>query len=243
MIYTMNKKDLSEADIEAKYITPALIKSGWDKHTQISRQKYFTDGRIYVKGKVTTRGEGKRADYILFYKPNIPIAVIESKDNKHSVKAGIQQALDYSHILDIPFVFSSNGDAFYFHDKTSKDSQIERELSLDDSRTPETLWRKHQAYKGAKNQTERVDLLQNIIDKINIVFEGKLGEGDEEIVEAIHNYFTNADNKQLKQQAKTIRKKRLHQAYSPKSLKKPQWTATTTKPKSSPNSLRIKSSL
>ncbi len=132
----MNKRDLSEADIEAKYITPAIINAGWDELTQISRQKYFTDGRIYVKGKVTARGEGKRADYILFYKPNIPIAVVESKDNKHSVKAGIQQALDYANILDIPFVFSSNGNAFYFHDKTATDNQEE----LDDAIVTNDFW-------------------------------------------------------------------------------------------------------
>jgi type I restriction enzyme R subunit len=126
----MNKRDLSEADIEAKFITPAIIKAGWDELTQISRQKFFTDGRIYVKGKMTARGKRKFADYILFYKPNIPIAIIESKDNSHSVKAGIQQALGYSNTLDIPFVFSSNGDAFYFHDKTVTDGKISYQLTI-----------------------------------------------------------------------------------------------------------------
>ncbi|MDR0797001.1 MAG: DEAD/DEAH box helicase family protein [Tannerella sp.] len=144
----MNKRDLSEADIEAKFITPALIKAGWDENVQISRQKYFTDGRIYVKGKMTVRGKAKFADYLLFYKPNIPIAVIESKDNNHSVKAGIQQALGYSNILDIPFVFSSNGDAFYFHDKTVTNGQIEKEISLDDFPSPAELWEKYQKHKG-----------------------------------------------------------------------------------------------
>ena len=88
----MTKKDLSEADIKEKFITPAITKAGWDEFTQIGREIFFTDGRIYVKGKVTARGKRKFADYILYYKPNIPIAIIEAKDNNHSVKAGIQQA-------------------------------------------------------------------------------------------------------------------------------------------------------
>jgi type I restriction enzyme R subunit len=148
----MNKKDLSEADIKEKFITPAMIKAGWDESTQINREVYFTDGRIYVRGKITTRGKRKFADYILSYKPNIPIAVIEAKDNNHSVKAGIQQALGYSDTLDVPFVFSSNGDAFYFHDKTVTDGQIEKEISLDDFPSPQMLWRKYQKYKGIEDK-------------------------------------------------------------------------------------------
>ena len=109
------KKDLSERDICTKYILPALERAGWDTHTQIREEVSFTDGRIYVKGNLTSRGKRKRADYILYYKPNIPIAIIEAKDNKHSVKAGIQQALAYAEILDIPSVYSSNGDGFYEH--------------------------------------------------------------------------------------------------------------------------------
>lgn len=95
----MNKKDLSEADIKEKFITPALTNAGWDEHTQLGREIFFTDGRIYVKGKITARGRRKFADYILFYKPNVPIAIIEAKDNNHSVKAGIQQALGYANTL------------------------------------------------------------------------------------------------------------------------------------------------
>lgn len=102
----MNKKDLSESDIKAKFITPAILKAGWDEQTQLGREILFTDGRIYVKGKMTARGKRKFADYILFYKPNVPIAVIEAKDNKHSVKRGIQQALSYRNTLDIPSVFN-----------------------------------------------------------------------------------------------------------------------------------------
>lgn len=148
----MNKKDLSESDIKAKYITPAILKSGWDEQTQLGREIFFTDGRIYVKGKLTARGKRKFADYILFYKPNVPIAIIEAKDNKHSVKSGIQQALGYANTLDIPCVFSSNGDGFYFHDKTATDGEIEKELTLDEFPSPEILWQKYKKYKGIETQ-------------------------------------------------------------------------------------------
>jgi type I restriction enzyme R subunit len=153
----MNKKDLSESDIKAKFITPAILNAGWDELTQLGREIYFTDGRIYVKGKLTARGKRKFADYILFYKPNVPIAIIEAKDNKHSVKGGIQQALGYANTLDIPCVFSSNGDGFYFHDKTATDGQIEKELSLHEFPSPETLWEKYKQYKGIEsNDAEEI---------------------------------------------------------------------------------------
>ena len=112
----IDKKSLSERDICTKFITPAIKKAGWNTQTQLLEEVSFTDGKIYVRGKMTARGARKRADYILYYKPNIPIAIVEAKDNKHSVRAGMQQALDYAKILDIPFVFSSNGDGFLFHD-------------------------------------------------------------------------------------------------------------------------------
>jgi type I restriction enzyme R subunit len=148
----MNKKDLSEADIKEKFITPAVTKAGWDEHTQLGREIFFTDGRIYVKGKITARGKRKFADYILFYKPNVPIAIIEAKDNNHSVKAGIQQALGYANTLDIPFVFSSNGDGFYFHDKTVTSGNIETEISNDEFPSPEQLWEKYKKYKGIEDK-------------------------------------------------------------------------------------------
>ena len=142
-----NKKSLSERDICTKFITPALQKAGWDLHKQILEEVFFTDGKIYVRGKLTARGERKRADYILYYQDN-PIAVIEAKDNKHSVRAGIQQALGYAITLDIPCVFSSNGDGFLFHDRTAKDSTIETELTIDEFPSPEALWDKYKQYKG-----------------------------------------------------------------------------------------------
>jgi len=106
----MNKKDLSERDICSKFIGPAVKRAGWDGMMQIREEVAFTKGRIIVRGKLVTRGKAKRADYILYYKPNIPIAIIEAKDNNHSISDGIHQALDYAATLNIPFVFSSNGD-------------------------------------------------------------------------------------------------------------------------------------
>lgn len=144
----MNKKIFSERDICTKFITPAIEKSGWNKLTQVLEEVSFTDGKIYVRGKMTARGNRKRADYILYYKPNIPIAIIEAKDNNHSVRAGIQQALEYAQILDIPCVFSSNGDGFLFHDRTEIGTNIESEISLDQFPTPEELWEKYKKYKG-----------------------------------------------------------------------------------------------
>jgi type I restriction enzyme R subunit len=148
----MNKKNLSESDIKAKFITPAILNSGWDEQTQIGREIFFTDGRIYVKGQLTARGKRKFADYILFYKPNVPIAIIEAKDNKHTIKGGIQQALGYAKTLDIPCVFSSNGNGFCFHDKTATDGIIEREISLNEFPSPEELWEKYKKYKGIETK-------------------------------------------------------------------------------------------
>lgn len=144
----MDKKSLSERDICTKFITPAIEKAGWNKLTQIREEVTFTDGKIYVRGKLTARGARKRADYILYYKPNIPIAIIEAKDNKHSVRAGMQQALNYGRILDIPCVFSSNGDGFLFHDRTATEENLETELDNARFPSPEELWEKYKRYKG-----------------------------------------------------------------------------------------------
>ena len=153
----IDKKGLTERDICTKYITPALEKAGWNKQTQLLEEVYFTDGKIYVRGKLTSRGKAKRADYILYYKPNIPVAIIEAKDNKHSVRAGIQQALDYAKILDIPCVFSSNGDGFLFHDRTATDENIEKEIDIENFPSPEKLWEKYKKYKNI--QTPQAELL------------------------------------------------------------------------------------
>jgi len=149
-----SKKGLSERDICTKYILPALEKAGWDIQTQIREEVYFTDGRIYVKGNKTKRGDGKKADFILYYKPNIPIAIIEAKSNKFSVSHGIQQGIEYSNILDIPIVYSSNGDGFYEHDKTLSTGQIERNISLDNFPSPDELWQIYKKYKNIDTSTK-----------------------------------------------------------------------------------------
>ncbi len=150
----MNKKDLSERDICTKYITPALIQSGWDLQKQIREEVSFTDGRIIVRKKMVTRGEKKRADYILYYKANIPIAIIEAKDNKHSIGSGMQQAINYGDILDIPFIYSTNGDGFLEHDRTAASGTVERELTLSQFPSPEELWQRYKIVKGINSQTE-----------------------------------------------------------------------------------------
>ena len=157
----LDKKSLSERDICTKYITPAVEKAGWNKQTQLLEEVSFTDGKIYVRGKLTARGERKRADYILYYKPNIPVAIIEAKDNKHSVRSGIQQALGYAKTLDIPCVFSSNGDGFLFHDRTATDQNIETEFDLDNFPSPEQLWEKYKLYKGIKTEAAEKIASQN----------------------------------------------------------------------------------
>ena len=115
----MDKKSLSEQDICSKFITPALLQAGWDSISQIREQVTITKGRIEVRGKLVSRGKVKRADYVLYYKRKIPIAIVEAKDN-HSVADGIQQAIGYAELLDVPFAFSSNGDGFVFHDLSGK---------------------------------------------------------------------------------------------------------------------------
>lgn len=162
----MNKKLLSEADIKEKFITPAIINSGWDEHTQIIREYSITAGRIWVKGKLTARGKKLFADYVL-YISGIPIAIIEAKDNNHSLNSGIQQALKYSNLMDIPFVFSSNGDGFYFHDKTVNEGDIESSLSLEDFPTSNFLWDKYKKFKGIETKTEEKIILQDYFSDSN----------------------------------------------------------------------------
>jgi len=147
-------KDLSERDICTKLILPALKKAGWDVQTQIREEVSFTDGRIYVKGDKTTRGKRKRADFILYYKPNIPVAIIEAKKNTLSLNAGIQQGIEYATILDLPLAYSSNGDGFYEHDKTLSHGSIEQEFSLDAFPSPEVLWQRYKKYKGIESPEE-----------------------------------------------------------------------------------------
>jgi type I restriction enzyme R subunit len=142
-----SKKDLSERDICTQFIMPALVKAGWDIEKQIREEVFFTAGRIFVKGNKTARGERKRADFILYLKPNIPIAVIEAKDNNHSVGSGLQQALNYAKILDVPVAFSSNGDGFIMHDRSGLSQPIEQEFSLGKFPPLAELWKMYKKYK------------------------------------------------------------------------------------------------
>jgi type I restriction enzyme R subunit len=155
----MNKKELTEADIRTKFITPAIVggdSAKWDVMAQVREEVYFTKGRVIVRGKTVKRGEAKKADYLLYYKPNLPIAVIEAKDNNSSVGAGMQQALEYAEILDVPFAFSSNGDAFLEHDRTGTGDTVEKEVPLDQFPTPEELWARYRAAKGYTPAQEAV---------------------------------------------------------------------------------------
>ncbi len=152
----MDKKSLSERDICTKYITPAISAAGWDVQTQVRENVHLTAGRVIVRGRMTTRGKGKFADYVLYYKPNVPLAIVEAKDNNHSVGAGMQQGLGYADMLDVPFVFSSNGDGFLFHDKTGQGACVEQELSLGAFPSPDELWRRYCAWRELEPASERI---------------------------------------------------------------------------------------
>jgi len=161
-----DKKTLSERDICTKFITPALSQSGWDHHHQIREEVNITKGRVLVKGNSVDRAKPRRADYILFYKPNIPIAVIEAKDNNHSVGAGMQQALAYAEMMDIPFVFSSNGDAFLLHDRSGNYEPMERELSLTEFPSPTDLWTRYRKWKGLDERKEQIITQNYYVDEV-----------------------------------------------------------------------------
>ncbi len=154
----MDKRSLSERDICTKFITPALRGAGWDEMSQLREEVTFTAGRIIVRGKLVARGRRKRADYILEFKPNIPVAVIEAKDNTHGVGDGMQQALDYAETLNIPFAFSSNGDGFVFHDRTGSSHPRETDLALAAFPSPADLWARYRAWKGLTPQAESIVL-------------------------------------------------------------------------------------
>lgn len=140
----MKKHEMTEEDIKLQFITPAIENAGWDKFKQIKLEYNFTDGRVIVRGNVTARGKRKRTDYLLYFKPNLPVAIVEAKDNKHSLGAGMQQGIEYAEILDVPYVYSSNGDGFLEHDMTTGK---EREIPIDEFPSPEDLWAR---YKGEK---------------------------------------------------------------------------------------------
>lgn len=139
--------DFSERDICTKLVIPALINQGWDLKAQIREEVTLTAGRIIVRGKLTSRGKQKRADFVLYHKHNIPIAVIEVKDGSHSLGAGMQQALEYATMIGVPFVFSTNGKGFLFHDLTLATGRLEREIALDEIPSPHELWSRYVEWK------------------------------------------------------------------------------------------------
>lgn len=152
----MSKKALTETDICDQYITPAVVSAGWDLTTQIRREHGFTDGKVFVRGKIAHRGKRKRADYVLFYQANLPLAVIEAKDNNHAVGSGTEQAIAYAVTLDVPFVFASNGDGFVFHDRTGLSTPKERQLTLAEFPSPATLWAMYRTWKGLDDDKEKL---------------------------------------------------------------------------------------
>lgn len=150
----MDKTNLSERDICTKFITPAIQQSGWQQH-QFREEVQLTDGRIMVRGKLAARiqnpehkGGPKRADYVLYAKPNLPIAVVEAKQAKFPLGHGMQQALAYAELLDVPFAISSNGSGFLLHDRTGLTQPVERELPLEQFPTLSELWLLYRQWKG-----------------------------------------------------------------------------------------------
>lgn len=152
----MNKKQLSETDVRTKFITPSIQNAGWDIQKQMREEVFFTDGMVIVKGETIKRAKAKKADYILYYKSNLPLAIIEAKDNNHSVGDGMQQGLEYADTLDIPFVYSSNGDGFLEHDRTVAEGTIERELSMQQFPSPDKLYQRYKIWKGLTTEEEEI---------------------------------------------------------------------------------------
>ena len=155
----INKKELSEIDICDLFITPAIKAGGWDQLTQIRREVTLTPGPIIVRGNMSARNKKKKkfADYVLSYEPGVPVAVVEAKDNNHTVSHGMQQALGYAEILQIPSVFSSNGDAFASHNKVPDPGEdIETELPLEHFPPPLTLWQCYKKYRGIEETSDEL---------------------------------------------------------------------------------------
>ena len=152
----MDKRQLTEQEIRSRYITPAIQAAGW-KPNQIREELTFTAGRIIVRGNLSMRSQHrKRVDYLLYHKPNIPLAIVEAKDNNHALSAGMDQALEYAEALDVPFVYTSNGDGFMEHDRTVSDGVVERELSLAEFPSPSALWQRLTANKTLNDQAVHV---------------------------------------------------------------------------------------
>lgn len=155
----MDKKQLSEADIRSKFIDPAIVKAGWSETSQIYREYTIAPGRIVVRGQKAQRNKQSAlfADYLLCWQYGQPLAVVEAKDNRHTVGAGLQQATDYAERMGVPFAFSSNGDGFVFRDATLSDGELIREISLEEFPSPEQLWERYCAWKGWTPEQRKVN--------------------------------------------------------------------------------------
>jgi len=153
------KRKLSESDICDLFITPAINSAGWDPMTQIRREVTLAPGPVIVRGNMSSRNKKKKkfADYVLSWEPGVPVAVVEAKDNHHTVSHGIQQALGYAEILDVPSAFSSNGDAFASHNKAPASGEdIETEFPLESFPPPQELWQRYKTYRGIKDDAEKL---------------------------------------------------------------------------------------
>lgn len=145
----LNLSNLREADIITKCVMPAILNAGWDNTTQIRQEVKLRDGKVIVRGKVAARRTVKSADIVLYHKPGIPLAVIEAKANKHEIGKGMQQGIEYARLLDVPFVFATNGDGFIFRDATAAEGEcLEKQITLDDFPSPAELWQKFCLWKG-----------------------------------------------------------------------------------------------
>ncbi|MDE1313565.1 DEAD/DEAH box helicase family protein [Vibrio aestuarianus] len=151
MVTGVNKAKLSETDIITKFILPAIKNSGWDDMAQIRQEVKLRDGKVIVRGQAAARKKVKSADIVLYHKPSMPLAVVEAKANKHEIGKGMQQGIDYASLLEVPFVFASNGDGFIFRDLTNS-AQLETEIRLEDFPTPQQLWEKYYLWKGYKTE-------------------------------------------------------------------------------------------
>jgi type I restriction enzyme R subunit len=156
-----DKKLLSEIDICDLFITPAIKDVGWDQTKQIRRDVTLTPGPIVVRGNMSSRNKKKKkfADYVLYWEPDVPIAVIEAKDNTQTVSQGLQQALGYANLLQVPSAFSSNGDAFASHNKVPQDGEdIETQFPLEHFPSPQKLWQRYKKYRGIEDKSEELVL-------------------------------------------------------------------------------------
>lgn len=151
MVTSINKAKLSETDIITKFILPAIKNVGWDDMTQIRQEVKLLDGKVIVRGQAAARKKVKSADIVLYHKPSMPLAVVEAKANRHETGKGMQQGMEYAKLLEVPFVFASNGDGFIFRDLTYP-TQLESEIRLEDFPSPEELWHKYCVWKGYKEE-------------------------------------------------------------------------------------------